>query len=43
MMVEKFAPDVSGEEEDGDGKSEPAATYLSAHAGIDTEEIYDEV
>jgi hypothetical protein len=43
MMDEKFAPDVSGKEEDGDGKSELAATYWSVLVGIDTEEIYHEI
>jgi hypothetical protein len=44
MMVEKFAPYVSGEEEDGNGKSEPAAIYLSALVAIDTEEMkFDDV
>jgi hypothetical protein len=37
MMDEKFTSDVSEEEEEDGGKSEPPATFLSALDGINTE------
>jgi hypothetical protein len=40
MMDEMFTSGVSEEEEDGGGKSEPPATFLSALEGIDTVRKY---